>query len=144
VFDQISAFPNAERPIRVTSSVPARQGKKTDEGTMMLSSAHESNPSAVVEPPQMQILMPATTKEASDILINCKTEFYEVIQELIGSICPATYGLLLAARPVARRLRSSQRGCHCFVLTAPSVSVVRLRPLMIVVTNESRIEGQMR
>jgi hypothetical protein len=91
VIDKINAFPNAERLIRVTLSVPARQGKKTDEGTMMLPSAHESNPSAIAEPPQLQILPPATTKESSDILINCKTEFYEGIQELIGSICPATY-----------------------------------------------------
>jgi hypothetical protein len=68
--DETSAFPNAEPPIRVTSSVTARQGKKTAEGTIMLPSAHESNLAAVAESPQTQILTPATTKEASDVLIN--------------------------------------------------------------------------
>jgi hypothetical protein len=42
---------------------------------MVLSSAPEANPVTVVKWPQTQILTPATTKEASDILINCKIEF---------------------------------------------------------------------
>jgi hypothetical protein len=47
-------------------------------------------------------------------------------------------------RPAAaRRLRSSQRGCLCFVFATPSVSVVRLRLLMIPLAKESIDEGQM-
>jgi hypothetical protein len=65
----------AQPPIRVMSRVPARYGKKTDEGTMMLSLAHESNLAAVAEPPQTRTLTPATTEEASDILINGTIKF---------------------------------------------------------------------
>jgi hypothetical protein len=70
--DKISALSNAQLPIRVTDSVTAGEGRKTDEGTMMLPSPHVSNPAAVAESPQTRTLTPATTKEASDILINRK------------------------------------------------------------------------
>jgi hypothetical protein len=56
----------------VTASVLASKGKKTDEGTMMLPSEPKSNPATVAESPETQTLTPATTKEASDILINSK------------------------------------------------------------------------
>jgi hypothetical protein len=75
VIDLIGAFPNAELPIRVTDSVLASEGKKTDEGTMMFSSQHKSNPATVAESPETRTLTPATTKEASDILINCRKKF---------------------------------------------------------------------
>jgi hypothetical protein len=63
----IGLFSNARPPSRVTASVPASQGKKTDEGTTMLKSTPESNPVAVAELPETQTLTSATTKEASDI-----------------------------------------------------------------------------
>jgi hypothetical protein len=72
VIEKISAFSSAELLIRVTSTPPAGEGKKNDEGTMMLLSAYESNPATVAESPQTQILTSATTKEVSDILINSK------------------------------------------------------------------------
>jgi hypothetical protein len=71
----ISAFSNTQPSICVTTSVPASQGKKTDEGTMMSTSTAKSNPATVAEWPETQILTPATTKEASDILINCRNKF---------------------------------------------------------------------
>jgi hypothetical protein len=72
VIDKIGAFTNARPPIRVTAGVTAGQGKKTDEGTTMLPSAHESNPAVAAESPQTRTLTPATTKDASDILIRGK------------------------------------------------------------------------
>jgi hypothetical protein len=68
----INTLSNAQLPIRVTDSVSASEGKKTVEGTMMLPSEPKSNPAAVTESPETQTLTPATTKEASDILIHCK------------------------------------------------------------------------
>jgi hypothetical protein len=53
----------------VNASLCARSGKKTVEGTMMLSPAPKSNPVAVAEPPETQNLKPATI---SDILVNGK------------------------------------------------------------------------
>jgi hypothetical protein len=70
VIEKFSAFRNAKSPNRVTSSVPAREGKKTDEGTMTVSLAAESNLAAVAESSQTRNLTPATTTKASDILIN--------------------------------------------------------------------------
>jgi hypothetical protein len=64
VIEKISAFSSAELLIRVTSTPPAGEGKKTDEGTMMLPSAHESNPATVAESPQTQTLTPATTNKS--------------------------------------------------------------------------------
>jgi hypothetical protein len=64
----------------VTASVPASQGEKTDEGTMMLKSTPESNPVAVAELPETQTLTPATTKEATDILINCRNRFLRTMK----------------------------------------------------------------
>jgi hypothetical protein len=71
----IDAFSNTRPPSRVTASVTASEGKKTDEGTMMLPSTAEYNPATVAESPETQTLTPATTKEASDILINCRNRF---------------------------------------------------------------------
>jgi hypothetical protein len=68
----IDAFSNARSSIWVTASLSARQGKKTDDETMMLPPAPKFNPAAVAVWPKTQTLMPATTEEASDILINCK------------------------------------------------------------------------
>jgi hypothetical protein len=59
----------------VTPSVAASEGKKTDEGTMMWPREPEPNAVAVVDPSEAQTLMHATTKEASDILTNCKISF---------------------------------------------------------------------
>jgi hypothetical protein len=84
----IDAFLNIRSPIWVTASPLARQGKKTDEGTMM-SPAPKSNLAAVAVWPEMQILTPATTKKASDILINSRIEFCVETQKLRGLICPA-------------------------------------------------------
>jgi hypothetical protein len=72
VIDMIGSVSNAQTLIRVTLSFAVRDGKKTDAGTMMLWSELESNQATVAESPETQTLMPATTKEASDILMNCK------------------------------------------------------------------------
>jgi hypothetical protein len=71
----IGALSNTRRPSRVMASVPTSEGKKTDEGTMTLPSTAESNPVTVVESPETQTLTPATTKEISDMLINCRNKF---------------------------------------------------------------------
>jgi hypothetical protein len=42
---------------------------------MMLPSTPESNPAAIGELPKTQTLTPAMTKEASNILINCRNRF---------------------------------------------------------------------
>jgi hypothetical protein len=58
-----------KRLIWVTSSVAAREGKKTEEGTMMSPSQRESesksNPTTVADRPDAQILTPATTEQSS-------------------------------------------------------------------------------
>jgi hypothetical protein len=72
VIDLIGALPNAPSPMLLTDSVRTSQGKKTDEGAMMLPSAPESNPAAIAESPQTPNLTLATTKDASDILIRGK------------------------------------------------------------------------
>jgi hypothetical protein len=81
VIDVICRGPNSKWPIWVTSSVAIREGKKTEEGTMMSPSEHESesesNLTVIIDPPETQSLTPATTKEASDILINCRNWFWE-------------------------------------------------------------------
>jgi hypothetical protein len=61
----------------VTHSAAVGEGKKIDEGTVMplLESNSKSDPVAVADPRETQSLTPATTKEASDILINCRNEF---------------------------------------------------------------------
>jgi hypothetical protein len=55
------------------------------------SSEPKSNPVAVAESPETQTLTPAATKEASDILINCKISVCGCTQKLKTFICPATY-----------------------------------------------------
>jgi hypothetical protein len=91
---------DANGPVRiwVTTSLPARQGKKTDEGTMMLPPATKFNSTAVAVWPKTQTLTPATTEKASDILINCKIEFCVGTQKLRESVCPAKYRSLPAQR----------------------------------------------
>jgi hypothetical protein len=111
VIDVIDAFSNAQSPIRVTARLPTRQGKKTDEGTMMLPPAPKFNPSAVVVWPETQTLIPATTEKASDIVTNCKIEFCGGIQKVRDFVCPAKYRPLLLLSP--RRTRSAS--AHRFV-----------------------------
>jgi hypothetical protein len=59
----------------MTLSVAAREGKKTDEGTMMWLSEPKLNPMAVTDPPEAQTSTRATTKRASDIPTNWKSCF---------------------------------------------------------------------
>jgi hypothetical protein len=61
----IGRLANAQPPIRVTISVRASQGKKTDEGTIMLMAELKSNSLAVAEPPETHTLTPATAKEGA-------------------------------------------------------------------------------
>jgi hypothetical protein len=72
----IAAPKNARESICVTFSVAASDGKKNEQGTMMLLPKHDSNPVAVADPPETQILTPtpATTEEAPLILTNCKIQ----------------------------------------------------------------------
>jgi hypothetical protein len=55
----------------------AGEGKKIEEEMTMLPPEinSKSDPVAIVDPLEMQSLTPATTKEASDILINCRNGF---------------------------------------------------------------------
>jgi hypothetical protein len=69
VTDVVRVFSNASW---VTRRVADSEGKKADEGTMMLRPAPQSNPATAAEPLQTRTLTPATTKEASDILMNGK------------------------------------------------------------------------
>jgi hypothetical protein len=69
VIDVIFVPRNGKLPIRVTLSVAANEGKKTDEGTTMAPAECGSNSVAVADLPETQSLTPATTKEASDIQI---------------------------------------------------------------------------
>jgi hypothetical protein len=80
----INIFSDAQWLIRVTSSVAAGQGKKRDVVTMLLPPERVFNPSAAAESPKTRTSTPATTKEASDILIKCngKTWFYGGTQNL--------------------------------------------------------------
>jgi hypothetical protein len=66
----IGRLANTQLPIRVMISVRASQGKKTDEGTMMLLAEPKSNSLVIAEPPEMHILTLETTKEGAHILIN--------------------------------------------------------------------------
>jgi hypothetical protein len=76
----IAAPENAPPSIWVTFCVAAREGKKTEQGTMMSLPKHKSNPVAVADPPEAQILTltltltltPATTGRALNILTNSK------------------------------------------------------------------------
>jgi hypothetical protein len=63
---------NAERPIRVTFSATASEGKKTDEGTMISPSEPQYNSVVVADPPEAQTATPAATEQTSDILTNSK------------------------------------------------------------------------
>jgi hypothetical protein len=58
-------------------STAAGEGKKTDEGTMMPPPEPNSkyDPVAATDPRETQSLTPATTKDAFDILINCRNWF---------------------------------------------------------------------
>jgi hypothetical protein len=59
----------------VTASVAANHGKNIDEGTTTPVSISKSDRVAVADPREAQTLRPATTKEASDILIDCRNQF---------------------------------------------------------------------
>jgi hypothetical protein len=50
----IDRLANVRLPIPVTISVRASQGKKIDEGTMMLSAEPKSNSLVIAEPPETQ------------------------------------------------------------------------------------------
>jgi hypothetical protein len=79
----------------------------------------------------------ATAKEASDIRMNCKISFYYGTQKLIGFICPAAYGSFWP------RGASTHFKVDVFVFAMSSVSVLRLRLLMILLANESGIKRQL-
>jgi hypothetical protein len=61
----IGALSNARRQIRVTPSVTASRGKKTDDGTMMPPFKQDLTfkRAAVADPPETRNSTPATTKE---------------------------------------------------------------------------------
>jgi hypothetical protein len=61
----------------VTHSAAVGEGKKIDEGTMIPLSEHESesDPVAVPDPRETRNPTPVATKDASDILINCRKLF---------------------------------------------------------------------
>jgi hypothetical protein len=59
-------------PIWVTSGAADGEGKKTEEGTMMLTPGPQSSFVTVTDPPEAQTVTSATTEEVSDILTNCK------------------------------------------------------------------------
>jgi hypothetical protein len=65
---------DSEPLIRVTSSVAARDRKKTEEGIRILpprrESESKSNPASAADPPAAQILMRATTEQNSDTVRN--------------------------------------------------------------------------
>jgi hypothetical protein len=71
----IAVYTNALWPIWVTFSVAASEGKKTEEGTMMLTHELLRNLATVADPPEAKALKPETTERASDILTNCKAAF---------------------------------------------------------------------
>jgi hypothetical protein len=73
VTDVIPVFTNPWRLSWVTPSVAAREGKKTDEGTMVRPLDFETKTMAVGDPLEAQTLTSATTKPSSDIPTNCKT-----------------------------------------------------------------------
>jgi hypothetical protein len=123
----IGALSNAQPPIRVRLSVADSRGKKTDEGTVMSSSAPKSNRAAVAESPETRTrtpATPATPKEASDITskCTCKISFCGSTQKLRHFIDPAASRPLLAA--AAQRFPHLNVGVFAFA--TPSVSFVRL------------------
>jgi hypothetical protein len=63
---------NARGWIWVTTSAAAGERKKTHEGRMMPPPDCRSDPVAVGDPLETQTVTPATTKEPSDILMNCR------------------------------------------------------------------------
>jgi hypothetical protein len=95
--------------IRITSSVAAREGKKTEEGTMTSPSQREaesqskSNPITVADPSEAQILTPATTEHSSYILTNRKIWYWEVAQILRVVFGGITYICIVFGYPMAPR-----------------------------------------
>jgi hypothetical protein len=59
----------------VTPSTSASEGKETEEGTMMALPNSRLDLVSVADPHEMQNPMPATTKEASEILSTAETSF---------------------------------------------------------------------
>jgi hypothetical protein len=68
VIDVIRPPVNEPEPIRAIRSVAAREGKKADDGTM--TSSLDADPTAVADLADGRTLTPATTTEASDILMS--------------------------------------------------------------------------
>jgi hypothetical protein len=91
---------NAPRTIRATSSAASREGRKTEEGTMMLPSGQEpeSNAVAVVDPPEAQIQTSAATEQSSDVLTNCKRRCLGVAENLRGVVGWTAYRSLFLIR----------------------------------------------
>jgi hypothetical protein len=75
VTDVIRMFANAPPPSWVTHSVADSEGKRRDEGTMIQPPEPKPNRVIVADPPEAQTSTPATTKLASDILVNWKISF---------------------------------------------------------------------
>jgi hypothetical protein len=75
VTDVIGTFSDPRGPIWMTSSVAASEGKKTEEGMTMSTPEPPSNSVALADPLEARNLTPATTKEAADIVTNCKTQY---------------------------------------------------------------------
>jgi hypothetical protein len=82
VIDVISRLSNEHHPMRPIHSVAATEGKKADAGTM--TTHPDANPTIVTDSADTQTLTPATTTEASDILM-CNSEMSEQLSvNLIG------------------------------------------------------------
>jgi hypothetical protein len=77
--DMICFLRNARGSIRLTPSAAAGEGKKTHDGTMMTppEPKPKSDLVAVTDPGETERVTPATTKEVSDILINCRNQNWE-------------------------------------------------------------------
>lgn len=129
--DIIRVFSDTRSPNCVTPSVAASEGKKTDEGTRRCRRQAKSNPVAVADPPEGQTLTPVRAKWATDMMIDCKTEFCGGTQKLKGAICPATYRLLLAPRSSGGRAAPQCIPVLRSLFSQRLLSLVRLRPLMI-------------
>jgi hypothetical protein len=101
VIDVICASRSAPSPIRVTGSVVAGDGKKTDDGTMiaLLEGDIWYNWVTIDDPPETEALTFATTKDFSDIGIMCKIYFWGPGQKLRGEFgwITLTYRSFMAA-----------------------------------------------
>jgi hypothetical protein len=104
--DVIWFLRNARKSIRLTPRAAAGERRKIDEGAMRSPAEPNSKSDlpAVTDPRETQSLTPATTKDASNILIHCRNRFWESHEN---------WELLTARRdvpdyePPSRGLRSS-------------------------------------